>query len=557
MGLESGPQRGITIEPRSLIAAADPNVVTPTAVEALTDAFRKGVVTVDDISARRDQAEQRKMQLAQMQQEAAFNSDPQIVEAKRAAAIAHGSVAKAAAARADSDLKLAPLAEQLDRASKVKAIFENEALSPIEQTTTAFGLLGLSVPKRSDGTVDIEATRPIRARFDEYTKKLQRLTALTAYHSSEKENVTLANGKSTETTFKLNALGDRIDDADIKERDRLQALGFQGYLAQPNAPAAPAAAPAPTVEPIEATPAAPAESSDPETWLFQTLGDKGQDSKSVNFALETLRNNGGTMEEAKRLADAFSINSPPVVAQPPPALIQPKAAPAAAPKADIFPVTPGTPSLPGQQGRVTSIKEAPVKVISEKPIPSEGVKELALARQAVGIGERLKQRYEDLVKSEPNLVGFLQGRVSSWTASRQWSEKVAAFERDSTAILAPLAKGIYNETGVLSDKDIERYRSVIPDIRDNPKVGVQKANDLLGEVFQSYANKVETWKQAGYDAGGFDKLASENLSKLDKLRSETGSTKAKPAAAAPAHKTTTVGGRTFGLSPKGAYYVIP
>lgn len=346
MGLESAPQRGIQIEPRSLIAAADPNVVTPTAVEALTDAFRKGAITVDDISARRDQSEQRKMQLAQMQQEAAFNSDPQIIEAKRAAAIAHGSVAKAAAARADSDLKLAPLAEQLDRASKVKAIFENEALTPIEQTTTAFGLLGLSVPKRADGTIDVEATRPTRAAYDEYVRKLQRLSALTAPHSTEKREMTTADGGSVTTSVQLNALGDPIDNKDVAERDRLQQLGFQGYLVQRNAPA-PAPAPVtPAAAPVEIIQLSPEEAAKQRARLV----------------------NAGQLDPAAGLSDAEVS-----------ALVQPKAS---APKVDLFPVTPGTPalgqSMSGQPGRVTSIKEAPPKALTEKT-PTEAQQRALLA----------------------------------------------------------------------------------------------------------------------------------------------------------------------------------
>lgn len=343
MGLESAPTRGITIQPKDLIAAASPDVVTPTAVEALTDAFRKGAITPLDIQQRQQQIEQNKMQLAQMQQKQAFDNDPAIIEARKAAAIASGSVAKAAAARADSDLKLAPLAEQLERASKVKAIFENEALGPVEQTTTAFGLLGLSVPKRSDGTVDIEATQPTRQAYDEYVRKLQRLSALTAPHSTEKREMTTADGGSVTTSVQLNALGDPINNKDVAERDRLQQLGFQGFLAQRNAPA-----PAPVAAPVEIIQLSPAEAATKRAALV----------------------NAGQLDPAAGLSDSAVS-----------ALVQPKVA-AAAPKVDLFPVTPGTPalgqSMPGQPGRVTSIKEAAPKALTEKT-PTEAQQRALLA----------------------------------------------------------------------------------------------------------------------------------------------------------------------------------
>lgn len=450
MGLESAPQRGISIEPRSLIAAADPNVVTPTAVEALTGAFRSGMVTVDDIAARRDQSEQRKMQLAQMQQEAAFNSDPAIVEAKRAAVIAHGSVAKAQAARADSDLKLAPLAEQLDRASKVKAIFENEALSPIEQTTTAFGLLGLPVPKRSDGTIDVEATRPTRAAYDEYVRKLQRLSALTAPHSTEKREVTDPNGGSITISVKLNALGDPINSRDTTERDRLQQLGFQGYLAQRGAPEQERPA---TEEAITITPLAPEEAAKRRAELF----------------------NAGNADVAGMSDEEIS------------ALVQPKPV-----KADIFSAAApdqifaegpelGKP-LFGQPGRIVGIKEAPPKSLVEKT-PTEAQQRALLALPRFAEANKaladLQQKNYDPTSWKSWVGSYLPeilktgNRKEYETALTAWTQGLLRLE--SGAAITPKEQGWYE-------------RAFFPAPGDTPANVKQKqelrasAEQMVGEI---------------------------------------------------------------------------
>lgn len=68
MALESAPQNPLgRIDPRSLIGLADP-VVTPSAVEALSESFRKGFVTADDITKRLEQnpAQREKIKLDTM-----------------------------------------------------------------------------------------------------------------------------------------------------------------------------------------------------------------------------------------------------------------------------------------------------------------------------------------------------------------------------------------------------------------------------------------------------------------------------------------------------------
>lgn len=53
MGLESAPQQSLgRIDPSSIIGRPDTGIVSPNAVAALTDAFRSGAVTADDIVAR-------------------------------------------------------------------------------------------------------------------------------------------------------------------------------------------------------------------------------------------------------------------------------------------------------------------------------------------------------------------------------------------------------------------------------------------------------------------------------------------------------------------------
>lgn len=510
MGLETAVSHPLVVEPKHLVQAADPNVVTPSAVDALTDAFRKGAITGDDIHQHAQQTQKNQIDIENAQREQAFQNDPMVQEVRKTVTIAAGAKAKSDMQKAKREEELAPLLQAAERAKTIRALDADQTVGESEKIAVKFQAAGVELPKTPEGFVDVGAARQTEDEINEWARS--------AIHDAEvAKSVKFEKRKAADGSVKMapfsETLGRFLTDAEFtkiksKESDPQTFKAWRSSRLVQQTPEAAAA--------VSITPLSPTDAARQRATLV----------------------NSGQLDPGAGLSDADVS-----------ALVQRREAP----KADIFPSS-GQASEPDR-----TIEEAQNKVVAEKPIPGEGVKELALARQAVGIGERLKQRYEDLIKSEPNLIGFLQGRVANWTTSRQWNDKVAGFERDATAILAPLAKGIYNETGVLSDKDIERYRSVIPDIRDNPKVGIQKANDLLGEVFQAYANKVETWKQAGYEAGGFDKLATENLSKLARLRAETGSTKAAASApqtaVQPPKKLST--GRTIGVTPSGQYYQLP
>lgn len=142
----------------------------------------------------------------------------------------------------------------------------------------------------------------------------------------------------------------------------------------------------------------------------------------------------------------------------------------------------------------------------DKPVPGEGIEKLAVAGQAIRTAGKLKETYETLITNSPIFTGLIAGSLTKATAGKRWQEQVAAFEREATAILAPVAKGTYNETGVLSDKDVERYKSVIPDLRDNPKIGAEKIRRLLEEATTAYNSKLDVWRQAGYDVSGFENV---------------------------------------------------
>lgn len=309
MGLETAVNHPLVVEPKHLIQAADPNIVTPTAVDALTDAFRKGAITADDIKQHAQQTQKNQIDIENAQREQAFQSNPMVIEARKSAAIAAGSIAKAQQAQAESNVKLAPLTEQLDRASKIKAILGDESLTEPDKFGAAFNLAGIAPPKRDDGTIDVDAARPLISAYNDYNLSLTRLATLALPHSTEQREQKLADGRTIKTAVRLNALGQPIDSEDEKALMRLTQLGFAGYLAhknlvQPKPGVAPTAGP--TIEPTAPEPMVQPVS--PTDKLTSGLNGLKLSPGEWSVALKTFNDQGATPEAADNVLRAWNMN---------------------------------------------------------------------------------------------------------------------------------------------------------------------------------------------------------------------------------------------------------
>ena len=435
------------INPAALIGQSAP-VVEPRAVSALSEAFRSGFVTADDIMQRAGQTgklrEKAEIQMLSEQ------TSPEAIAARAAQREAAAAQAGLQSAQAAAATPLAAPTGAL-AATQLEEQQATQKYGPgIEYFKALAPEAGVGAPVTPEGAPDYAKRAQLGLQLFEWKQTRERA----------KERLTPAHWeKSPDGTqlFKFNKQGELIT-PQLEQSLATQAVSPFAQV-QPGT----VATPAPATPAIEVTPVQRAQ------------------------AVEQF---GVAPEQAAVMTDTDMAS-----------MVQPKVAPAATPAA---PVTPAATTTPGAS---TFLGPAQARAASEKFIPSEGVKDLTTSRQAGTIAERLKQRYEDLVNSEPNLVGFIQGRIATWAKSKEWNQKVAAFERDATAILAPVAKGIYNETGVLSEKDVERYKGVIPSLRDSPQVGNQKIQDLFNETQSAWTNKLDSWKRAGYDVSGFQDLA--------------------------------------------------
>jgi hypothetical protein len=117
--------------------------------------------------------------------------------------------------------------------------------------------------------------------------------------------------------------------------------------------------------------------------------------------------------------------------------------------------------------------------------------------------------YMDLVQHRRKMLGPISGRLMKLALAKEWDEKVAVFQQAATSLLAPVAKGIFNETGVLSDKDVARYEGVFPSIQDTPEVGLRKLAGITKTILTAYQKKADNWEAHGFSSGNMQQIAED------------------------------------------------
>ena len=248
-GLEDSSPRLATINPANLIAPATP-VVNGSSVEALSDAFRKGFITADDIVNRVGELGKAKQKAElQLANEAASPEAVQARSAQRQLEI-ESSSPEAIKARKTA-LTAATAGAELQTAN---ATYGPEAVQAFfKYAPLAAGYDG--PPKRADGSVDWDLVGKEGANLDQQaTLKAQAaMRGAEAKRLSEKDEAT---GATFERIF--NAAGEDITNPDTRAQYAKAATApfmlkhlKPGTVAAPAAPApaAPAAPAAPVVEP--------------------------------------------------------------------------------------------------------------------------------------------------------------------------------------------------------------------------------------------------------------------------------------------------------------------
>ena len=515
MPLESAPQSQLgRIDPSALIGRPDTSIVTPNSTAMLSDAFRQGFITADDITERiGERAKAKKeLELATTKQGLQDVQDPELQAAKRNVSLAQG--AQAGNVLANSDLA------QQAQAEGLKAAILDAQLKPGGHDEMQKALTKAGYPVAIDAGVGLTDAnkREIEKRFSvlvDYVKQQQEATDRVA-KTETKEFSTKTVTPTGEVHGSLPVLRYQNQDVDpetykqwVQQHDTLAKTPFSAFYNLRSGTAT--AAPKPGAVSIEAK----TTSFSPEAIQSQRseLAGQGIDTSAAAMSDQQVEN----LVQQRRM-ESFSQPKP---------TIEPSTAPA------LGDVMPGI-------GRVTGTVEG--KTDATIRMTGEQQKSLAQATLTREQLDDLASSYDTLSTESPSLIGPVMGRLSAFTAPQNWNTNYAGFMRAKTAILANLAKGIYHETGVLSDKDIARYEGAMPSAKDTPEVARTKLQGVTRDIFNSIVGNIETMKGQGQAVSPIvQQIQQSAQQELNKLQPA-----AAPSAAAGARVKVSLPGRGAG-----------
>jgi hypothetical protein len=436
VGLETPSQAIGRIDPSSLVTPASA-VVEPRSTQALVEAFHNGVITADDITSRIGELGRAK--------EKAQISGAQLQDAQNTAALPNAAPAGAL---------------QGQQIEQQQALMKYPATAYFDKFAPA---LGLEVPKHPDGSVD-------------YVKKEQIGAKLAVWNSDRADaheklqNITTKDSADGTVLFAVTKQGESVSPEEVNRLRAKATKTFQmsdlapGNIVQPVAPVA-------VVRPSVTT-------SSPE-----------MDARRAAMANQF----GGDAVTGMPDADLIRLEASSKAAAPA----------ATAPAVEVAPRGSGVKPVIAPVG--TTIPGVGVSLGSKNdkahvpPMTGDQQKGLAQAALTEAQLANLSSSFSTLSTTEPWLTGPIMGRLASFTHPENWNKASGDFERAKTAILANLAKGIYHETGVLSDQDIERYGRTIPSAKDTAEVAQSKLVGLQKDIFSSISTNIETMRAQGQE----------------------------------------------------------
>jgi hypothetical protein len=148
----------------------------------------------------------------------------------------------------------------------------------------------------------------------------------------------------------------------------------------------------------------------------------------------------------------------------------------------------------GPKGDVTVLKGGSAG--GDTPLHESEVKSMKAIQQSRGDVANLRAQLKDLGASGP-LAGFIR-QNNPW----DWSRK--KFEAAIVAALPNLARGVFGEVGVLTDADMERYKKVMPTLKDSKAQAEYLINDLERRLNDMEATNLDVFRRAGRDVSGFE-----------------------------------------------------
>lgn len=155
--------------------------------------------------------------------------------------------------------------------------------------------------------------------------------------------------------------------------------------------------------------------------------------------------------------------------------------------------------LTGEVLGSTEIGSSPKQKTQLGESETQRVNQARMARANLG---SVRTAFENLVKKSPNLVGPIAGRLLGPIAG-EYDVNYQKLENAVNATTPGLARGVFGEVGVLTDRDVERYTKLLPTARKDPKVARELWKDIDETVELAEHLLLDTYEKRGSDVSGF------------------------------------------------------
>lgn len=133
-----------------------------------------------------------------------------------------------------------------------------------------------------------------------------------------------------------------------------------------------------------------------------------------------------------------------------------------------------------------------------KPMTSEQVSQLTQLDSVANTLQMLDSRVQSVPDKDR---GPFYGKARGINPYDKQAQEIAAL---TMGVVTPMARGVFNEVGVITKEDDAKYRGMLPTLSDTPELSRTKMANLKTLLRDSKIAQIENMKKAGLDVGGFE-----------------------------------------------------
>lgn len=137
--------------------------------------------------------------------------------------------------------------------------------------------------------------------------------------------------------------------------------------------------------------------------------------------------------------------------------------------------------------------------------------------------EKMKNSFnslQDIKKSYDNDKGIKDPFIGLVRELNPYDTDARTLAAKVTAAVPMLARGIFGEVGVLTDKDMATYKSLLPNVR-SPEEAAKKLFEFLSNKLETvYNERIDSLEQQGYNVKGFRKVGGKKTAAVNGSRAQ-------------------------------------